>query len=327
MINNFELNKTTFGTMIDYKRGKDCDVYSQDEQAWQQTLSEKFDTMLENQNDTELSKANLEQIFSENSTNYIMAELSKYLSSLKDINGNDIDFNSLDTKQQKRIVEFLQKPLEDTYIYGTRASLSDIKIDISNDDNLYIEANIHTIDGQILSTATQFIPANSLNTSLEEDGFIKRFEGDDTDYSFSFTTSQNLSIDEKKALLRKIQGANFKDYNQSDEFNDFDGNIEIGVFFGDSGSRFPQVQISNLKLNLETAAQNVKNIPKEDAEEKNDTKISYESTLLKILWDKIKSEMKDFDLIKTQQENKLLNQQNIKNPEGLLKSLLAKKKE
>ncbi|TKX29161.1 hypothetical protein [Campylobacter estrildidarum] len=251
-------------------------------------------------------------LFCDNSDDYVKNELSKYLKNIKDLNGNTIDFNSLSKKEQGFIIEFLKQPLEDVNVYCKGAYISDIKIDSS--DTFYIQADIHTIDGKNLSSAANFIPKNKLDYKKYD---LLNFEDFDRDYKFLFTTEKNLSTEERKDFLNKIQNSDFKDLENLDAF------VNISLFQvsddGTASSFFPTYFKNNLKLDYAKAAENVKKLDKD----KKGTTNSSDPTLLKILWNNIKADLeklKDFNKLKLEEESAFMQQN--KDHSTLLKDLL-----
>lgn len=317
VLSGFTLQKGMLGTSLSYERGELIGGVLRPEDEWQEILNERFDTILEEKGNEGISKEDLAQIFAENSSSYISSKLSEYLSNLKDLSGNDIDFNSLDLHHQQQIVEFLTESLEKTDIYGTRASLSDVRVDL-NGSSSYIEANLHTIDGKTLNIAAKFIPQELTDYGVQIVGEENQyFRGD---AKIVFASEESLNTNQKKAFLEKIQ--NSPDIEKI--FADFNGYIGVSLC-GSSASNDGLVysgrvlyQVSNLELNLAQAKENVKNIPKEEEQSKGNT---LKFTLINMLWSNIRAEIENFnDLYKLKTESELVKENFKAQP---LKTLLT----
>ncbi|TKX30733.1 hypothetical protein [Campylobacter aviculae] len=294
-----------------YERGElITSGWGQSTEDWQKILDKEIETILLKDENKNLKKDELEMLFCDNSDDYVKKELSKYLENIKDLDGNAIDFNSLSKKEQGFIIEFLKQPLEDVNIYCKGAYISDIKIDLN--DTFYIQADIHTIDGKNLSSAANFISKNKLDYKKYDPLDFMDF---DRDYKFLFTTEKNLSTEERKDFLNKIQNSDFKDLENLDAF------INIALFqVLDDGttSSFPAYFNNNLKLDYAKATENVKKLEKD----KKNTTNSSDPTLLKILWNNIKADLeklKDFNKLKLEEESTFMQQ---KDHSTLLKNLL-----
>ncbi|TKX29052.1 hypothetical protein CQA38_05685 [Campylobacter sp. MIT 12-5580] len=317
MLSTFTLNKESFKSSLSYERE---DVYSTS-QEWKQTLNKQFDTMLKKEENKEISKEDLSQIFAENNNSYISSKLNEYLSKIKDLNGNDIDFSSLDIQHQQQIIEFLKEPLENTKAYGTRANLSDIKVDLSG-SSLYIEANLHTIDGKTLSIGAKFMP-QELTDYKAYCGNDELIVGDRVDTKILFVSQERLNTSQKKDLLEKIQNQGI---DIEKNFADFKGYIGIslcGSFDNPNNNSLLYQEhllyrVSNVELNLNQAKENIKNLPKEENESKSDT---LKLTFKNIIWNNIKSELSNFnDLYKLKIESEFIKENSTIQP---LKTLLA----
>ncbi len=310
MVSNYILSDKA----IYYERdGFDSSGWGQDVESWQEVLNKEVEKVLLNDENKNLNKDDLKVLFSDNSITYVKKELTKYLQNIKDLNGNAVDFSTLNKKQQCFIMEFLKQPLEDVNVYCKGAYISDIKIDIS--DTFYIQADIHTIDGKSLSSAANFIPKDHLD--YKKFDFLN-FEDFDRDYKFLFTTEEKLSIEERKEFLNKIQNSNFNnDFKDLENLNAF---ITISFLYvnNDDKSDFPIYYNSNLKLDYAKAAENIKHL----AQDKKSSEKSDNSSLVKILWENIKADfekLKDFNKLKSEEENIFMQQ---KDDSMLLKSLL-----
>lgn len=317
MHNYFEIEKNSFGTTINYERGCGFNGRSlSEEYDWLEILNRTINGVNQKFN-TEFSKDDLGAVFAQNSDSYVMKNLTQSLENLKDLNSNAINFNDLNPSQQYLVFSFLQEPLELTQIYGTRAYLSDIKIDINNDE-LYIEANIHTIDGQTLSAAAKF-ETMQMDTQKYQYGFgFENLPNQNQIHRFSFVSAKNLSTDERKQMIESIKSANPKD------LDDFEGNVEISMYpndFMENGLKSYAYENFNLELDYEKAIQNAQALPKEE-EENKEVSNSSSSSLLSLYWTKFQADLgklKDFNSTKINAENSIIKQ---KDSTMLLKSLL-----
>lgn len=317
MHNYFEIEKNSFGTTINYERGYGFNGRSlSEEDDWQEVLNRTINSVNQ-KSSTEFSKDDLSAVFAQNSDSYVMKNFTQSLENLKDLNGNAINFNDLNPSQQYLVFSFLQEPLELTQIYGTRAYLSDIKIDINNDE-LYIEANIHTIDGQTLSTAAKF-ETMQMDTQKYQYGFgFENLPNQNQIHRFSFVSAKNLSTDERKQMIESIKSANLKD------LDEFEANIEISMYpndFMENGLKSYAYENFNLELDYEKAIQNAQALPKEE-EENKEVSNSSSTSLLSLYWTKFQADLgklKDFNSTKINAENSIIKQ---KDSTMLLKSLL-----
>lgn len=306
MVSNYILSDKA----IYYERdGFDSSGWGQDTETWQEVLNEEAEKVLLNDENKNLNKDDLKVLFTDNLNTYVKEELTICLQNIKDLNGNAVDFSTLNKKQQCFIMEFLKQPLEDINVYCKGAYIDDIKIDIS--DTFYIQADIHTIDGKNLSSAANFIPKDHLDYKKFD---LVDFEDFDRDYKFLFTTEEKLSTEERKEFLNKIQNSDFEDLESLNAF------ITISFLYvnGDDKSGFPIYYNSNLKLDYAKATQNVKHL----AQDKKSSEKSDNSSLVKILWENIKADfekLKDFNKLKSEEENIFIQQ---KDDSMLLKSLL-----
>ena len=317
MHNYFEIEKNSFGTTINYERGYGLNAsgWFSDEDDWQEVLNRTINSVNQ-KSSTEFSKDDLSAVFAQNSDSYVMKNLTQSLENLKDLNGNAINFNDLNPSQQYLVFSFLQEPLELTQIYGTRAYLSDIKIDINNDE-FYIEANIYTIDGQTLSAAAKF-ETRQMDTQKYQYGFgFENLPNQSQIHRFSFVSAKNLSTDERKQMIESIKSANPKD------LDEFEANIEISMYpndFMENGLKSYAYENFNLELDYEKAIENAQALPKE--EENKEVSNSSSSSLLSLYWTKFQADLgklKDFNSTKINAENSIIKQ---KDSTMLLKSLL-----
>lgn len=227
------------------------------------------------------SKSATDKVFTQNSQTYIMEQIACATSNIKDINGNKIDFNSLDMKQQAFLVCWLAEPLRASSVYGTKAQISEVRINATSQD-FYLQFNIHTIDGQIFSAG------NKATFKSDEFGV-----GDD----LSFVKAGNLSTSERMIFLDKL-----KDFEPNDT-EDFEGMIYIGSCWfesKDSGlelSSVPKYEFVNIQLDLDKALEVVKNMP-EDEPLKAKTQ-----GLLDMFWAKFKAEI-EFSMYQAKQKQK-----------------------
>lgn len=227
------------------------------------------------------SKSISDKVFAQNSQTYIMEQIANATSNIKDINGNKLDFNSLDMKQQAFLVAWLAEPLRASSVYGTKAKISEVQINATSQD-FYLQFNIHTIDGQIFSAGNK--------ASFESDEFDV---GDD----LSFVKAGNLSTSERMIFLDKLK--NFK----PNDIEGFEGMIYIGSCWfesKDSGievSSMPKYEFVNIQLDLDKALEAVKNMP-EDEPLKAETQ-----GLLNMFWVKFKAEI-EFSMYQAKQKQK-----------------------
>ena len=256
-------------------------------------------------------------VFALNSGFYINQQVANALANLKDTNGNQVDFNSLDSRQQSYIISFISRPLQATGVFGTRASISDVQIDLSQ--GFYVQANIHTIDGQVFSSAAKYAPKSAeyvekYDTAAyvgeyannKECGKLSDF---DRDYKFYFARAGNLSTDERMALLSEVENLNTLD------FGNFEGLVDVSCisFYNHNGlatssedSLF-NTQVANningkigvgIKLDINKASEALKNLPKdEELEFETVTK-----TFLDNFWDKFKAQIYEATLISKQKQ-------------------------
>lgn len=238
-------------------------------------------------------------VFALNSGFYINQQVANALANLKDTNGNQVDFNSLDSRQQSYIISFISRPLQATGVFGTRASISDVQIDLSQ--GFYVQANIHTIDGQVFSSAAKYAPKSAEYVEKYDTACSKIPLADfDRYYKISFSKAGNLSTDERVKLLDEIENSNLRD------LDDFEGDIEITFYsyadFGASekiyGGGFPLYTSTNIKLDINKASEALKNLPKdEELEFETATK-----TFLDNFWDKFKAQIYEATLISKQKQ-------------------------
>lgn len=311
MLSSFQVNNTPFGAVIDYQRDKEyCGGIYNDGSKWQEILDDKFNQFSKDENHKNIDKNDFLNIYSDNSSNYVSNEITKYINNIKDLNGNKIDFNSLDSKQQSLIISFLRTPLEQTNIYGTRAKLSDIKIDLNDNNELYIEANLRTIDGKTLSMGAEFSMQTMNENKYGSYGFLEH--NDSQIYKFSFISDKNLSTSERKNLLTNIKNADIK------TLSDFKEDIDISIYFDNDGTegKFTSFSIydkSNFELDIQKAHENVKNLPKEENEKESSNFI-----LVNIYWSIVRKDLENFKTtLKNKQENLF-----IKNSMSPLKDIL-----
>ncbi|HEB9288070.1 TPA: hypothetical protein RZK16_001730 [Campylobacter coli] len=311
MLSSFQVSNTPFGAIINYERNKEfCGGIYNDGSKWQEVLDDKFNQLSKDENHKNINKNDFLNIYNDNNSNYVSNEITKYINNIKDLNGNKIDFNSLNSKQQSLIISFLRTPLEQTNIYGTRAKLSDIKIDLNNNNELYIEANLHTIDGKTLSMGAEFSMQAMNENKYGSYGFLEH-NGSQI-YKFSFASEENLSTSERKNLLTNIRNTDIK------TLDNFKENIDISLCFDNDGAEggftsFYMYSKSNFELDIQKANENIKNLPKEENEKEFSNFI-----LVNIYWNKIR---KDLENLKTTLKNK---QEDlfIKNSTSPLKDIL-----
>lgn len=186
-----------------------------------------------------------------------------------------------------------------------------------NNDELYIEANIHTIDGQTLSAAAKF-ETRQMDTQKYQYGFgFENLPNQSQIHRFSFVSAKNLSTDERKQMIESIKSANLKD------LDEFEANIEISMYpndFMENGLKSYAYENFNLELDYEKAIENAKALPKE--EENKEVSNSSSSSLLSLYWTKFQADLgklKDFNSTKINAENSIIKQ---KDSTMLLKSLL-----
>ncbi|EAH9506229.1 hypothetical protein EYI55_09490, partial [Campylobacter coli] len=264
MLSSFQVSNTPFGAIINYERNKEfCGGIYNDGSKWQEILDDKFNQLSKDENHKNINKNDFLNIYNDNNSNYVSNEITKYINNIKDLNGNKIDFNSLNSKQQSLIISFLRTPLEQTNIYGTRAKLSDIKIDLNNNNELYIEANFHTIDGKTLSMGAEFSMQAMNENKYGSYGFLEH-NGSQI-YKFSFASEENLSTSERKNLLTNIRNTDIK------TLDNFKENIDISLCFDNDGAEggftsFYMYSKSNFELDIQKANENIKNLPKEENE-------------------------------------------------------------
>jgi len=311
MHNSFEIQKTSFGTIIDYERGYGLNAQGLiQEDDWQDLLNKKMNSITKNNKD--LTRNDLNTIFANNSNSYVMKNLAQNIENLRDLNGNIIDFNALSFSWQNLIISFLQEPLEQTLSYGTKAFLNNIKIDTNNNE-LYIQADIHTIDGQVLSAAAEF-SSKPIDTQKYQYSIFEHTKQNQI-HKFSFLSSKILNTQARKELIDNIKNASTK------ELENFEENIEIAIFpnaIENALVKFSLYENSELKLNYNKALENTKMPTKH---EKTDTKTL---SLLNIFWTNIRADLekfKDFNNIKIN-EKTLFQSKKIKNHSMLLKNWL-----
>lgn len=314
MISGFQIQSNSSNDIIiNYERGdKFCNGLYSDTHSkiWEETLNEKFEQIVENKENKNISKDNFFEIYSENDNNYVGNEITKYINNIKDLNGNKIDFNSLNSKQQSLIISFLRMPLEQTDIYGTRAKLSDIKIDLNN--GLYIEANLHTIDGKTLSMGAEFSMQTMDENKYGSYGFLEH--NDSQMYKFSFVSDKNLSTIERKNLLTNIKNADIK------TLSNFKEDIDISLYFDNDGteggfSNFNIYGHSNFELNIQQAIQNIKNLPK-----KEDKKESSNLILINIYWDNVRKDLENLKTILKNKQDDVFVKNSVSPLKGILKN-------
>ncbi|TKX30632.1 hypothetical protein [Campylobacter aviculae] len=314
MYNEIGIDKNTSNTSIIYNRGyyTGCD-----KDIWESELNKTINDVIQKENSKEFSKDDLSNVFAENSNNYVMDNIAKYITNLKDLDGNSVDFNSLSSDQQYYILFFINKPLENVLNYGTQAYLSDIKIN-TNENDFYIEANIHTIDGQVFSAASKFSKMQVDIPKYDYGIFVENANPNQV-HEFSFVSPKNLSTDERREMLEKIKNSDLKD------LKDFEGNVEIKLISDNvTGGGFMELNLFetyNLKLDYEKAIVNAKSLLK-DENSSNKKSDEFSNSLLVLFWNNIRinlEKFKDFNLTKINQENVFIKQ---KNEDELLKSLL-----
>ena len=313
MLNNFQVKNTYSGIIVNYNRNKEfCGGIFHDDSEWQRLMDDKFNKLSENKIYEGINKNDFLSIYAENSNNYISKELIKYINNIKDLNGNKIDFNSLNAIQQSLIISFLKEPLEQTKIYGTKVKLSDINIDLDN-DKMYLEANLNTIDGNILSYGAEF-SQQQMNKEKYNYGFLEH--QDSKIYKFSFTSNEKLNTNERKKLIENIRNAD------ENILNNFKENVNVAILLSDENSiengfaEFSFYSNSNLELHIQKATENIKNTAREENKENNETS---NFILLNIYWDKLRKNFENFETILKDTQNDYF----LKNTNKLLSSLLS----
>lgn len=262
-------------------------------------LDYQFAKILKKQNTNEISRESFDEVFAKNSNFYVSKQIANALANLKDTNGNQVDFNNLSSDEQALVILFLTGPFESYAHYGTRASISDVQIDLSQ--GFYVQANIHTIDGQVFSSAAKYAPKSAEYVEKYDTACSKIPLADfDRYYKISFSKAGNLSTDERVRLLDEIENSNLRD------LDDFEGDIEITFYsyadFGASekiyGGGFPLYTSTNIKLDINKASEALKNLPKdEELEFETVTK-----TFLDNFWDKFKAQIYEATLISKQKQ-------------------------
>lgn len=275
------------------------------ESEWQSTLKNSLQTT----NETQISSETINQIFAPNSDLYINTQIANALSSLKDTSGKQVDFNALNSKQQNFILSFLTRAFNAYDTYGTMAKLDDIQIQ-PNGQNFYIQANIHTIDGQVFSSAAQFSPKTANYVEKYDNALFGNFADFDRDYKISFSKAGILSTSERMALLDKIENT------PTQQLDEFDGEIEIAFYSLSSllnsalinndrqtYSGISLYEVSNIKLDLTKASEALKTLSKDEQKENSN------QSLLDIFWEKFKSELY-FSIVQFKQKQKIENLSN-----------------
>lgn len=279
----------------------------------EQSNTNSFYHLLQSTNDPQISSEMMSQIFAPNSDLYINTQISNALTKLKDTNGKQVDFNALNSKQQNFVLSFLTHAFDAYDTYGTMAKLDDIQIQ-PNGQNFYIQANIHTIDGQVFSSAAQFSPKTANYTEKYDNALFGNFADFDRDYKISFSKAGILSTSERMALLNEIENAT------PQQLDEFDGEVEIAFYAASSllnsalinndrqaYSGVSLYEVSNIKLNLTKASETLKTLPKDEQKENSN------QSLLDVFWDKFKSELY-FSIIQFKQKQKVKTLSNSQNP-------------
>ena len=289
--------------------------------SWSGEQSSTFSDLLQSTSSTQISSQMMSQIFAPNSELYINTQISNALASLKDTSGKQVDFNALNSKQQNFILSFLTRAFDAYEIYGTRARLDDIQIQ-PNEQDFYIQANIHTIDGQVFSSAAKFSPKTA-DYVARYDSLFGNFPNFDRDYKISFSKAGILSTSERMALLNEIENT------PNEQLDEFDGDIEIAFYAPSSllnsslanndRQAYSGVSLyasSNIKLDFDKASEALKTLSKDEQQDSN------AQSLLDMFWDKFKSELY-FSIIQFKQKQKLENLSNSQNQTNtLFKALL-----
>lgn len=284
-------------------------------------IDNEFQNLLQNTSQMQISKEDIKQIFTENDELYINTQIATALTKLKDTSGKQVDFNTLNAKQQGFVLSFLTRAFDEYTTYGTMAKLDDIRIE-PNKQDFYIQANIYTIDGQVFSSAAKFSPKTAAYVEKYDKEFIAvgDFADFDRDYKISFSKAGILSTNERKTLLNEIESA------PTAQLNDFDGDIEIAFYaFSQQADANTQeysgvslYKVSNIKLDLVKANEVLKNLAK------NEQKDNQTQSFLDMFWDKFKSELY-FSMQLFNQKQKLENFSNSQNQttnNNLFKTLL-----
>lgn len=261
----------------------------------------KFEDLLYQGKSQTQSKS--DKVFAQNSQTYIMEQIANATSNIKDINGNKVDFNSLNMKQQSFLVGWLAEPLRANSVYGTKAQISEVRINATSQD-FYLQFNIHTIDGQIFSAG------NKATFKSDEFGI-----GDD----LSFVKVGNLSTSERMIFLDKL-----KDFEPND-MEGFEGMICIGSCWfenKDGGMEvysMPKYEFVNIQLDLEKALEVVKNMPEDEPLKAEN------QGLLDMFWAKFKAEI-ELSMYQFRQKQKsedvLASQETHSKDKNSLKGLL-----
>lgn len=258
-------------------------------------IDSEFQRLLEKNEGMQVDRELFDKIFAENSQNHIAQQITTALNELKDTQGGKIDFSALDTKKQGFVLSFLMKAFDDYAVYGTKAQISEVQINATS-QYFYIQANIHTIDGQFFSTAAKFAPkTDEYVKKYDKIGFVGGFDDGDRDYKIYFAKAGNLGTSERISLLNEIENSRIED------LEGFEGDIEIAFhsFSGDKKAYGGVVLycVTNIKLDLEKALEVVKNMPE------NEPLKAKNQSLLDIFWAKFKAEI-EFSMYQAKQKQK-----------------------